>query len=523
MSEQTKLLRERIASGSAPKLRPMDAKDVVVGKDVLELLSSAMYVDPMSVFREYVQNAADAIDEARRLGALGPAEDGRIDIKFDTPSRSVSICDNGTGIRWDDFAKRLTRVGASFKRGEQARGFRGVGRLAGLGYAQELVFRSRASGESQASEMRWDCKKLRALLRSREETDLSDLIAQVVTYGKVDAAGSPERFFEAEMRGVVRLKADRLMDPTAIEDYLGQVAPVPFSEDFPFAKDIAARLDGLVDVGNLQIYVDGKTKPVHRPHEDGFSLDETRVAKYSNIEFFDLPATDGGIAAVGWVLHHDYEGAVPSAARVKGLRLRVGNVQVGDGVLLEELFAESRFNSWSVGEIHVLDRRIVPNGRRDHFEQNTHYANLLNYLAPVAREISKRCRNGSVRRKLLKDFKMHQAAGEERLAILRQGAVALSRRETLIRESWETKDRLERIAASPMLLPADGEDMNVVLTDYQGALTTIESDLEDTEPLAAIAAEKRPMYEHMFELIYSCSTNRVAAKALIDRILERIV
>ena len=33
-----------------------------IGKDILELLSSSMYVDPLSIYPEYVQNAADAID-----------------------------------------------------------------------------------------------------------------------------------------------------------------------------------------------------------------------------------------------------------------------------------------------------------------------------------------------------------------------------------------------------------------------------------------------------------------------------
>ncbi len=41
---------------------------VVVGKDILELLSSAMYVDPLTIYREYIQNAADAIDQARHVG-----------------------------------------------------------------------------------------------------------------------------------------------------------------------------------------------------------------------------------------------------------------------------------------------------------------------------------------------------------------------------------------------------------------------------------------------------------------------
>jgi len=45
----------------------LEPNDVVVGKDVLELVSSAMYVDPMTIYREYIQNAANAIDEARRM------------------------------------------------------------------------------------------------------------------------------------------------------------------------------------------------------------------------------------------------------------------------------------------------------------------------------------------------------------------------------------------------------------------------------------------------------------------------
>jgi hypothetical protein len=30
------------------------------------------------------------------------------------------------------------------------------------------------------------------------------------------------------------------------------------------------------------------------------------------------------------------------------------------------------------------------------------------------------------------------------------------------------------------------------------------------------------MYEHLIGLIYECSANRIAAKALVDRILDRI-
>src|SRR3546814_860847 len=122
--------------------------NVVIGRDVLELISSAMYIDPMTIYREYVQNATDAIDDAKRKGLLKTDEPGRVDIAVDHASRSVRIRDNGCGVAWREFARKLTALGASTKRGTQARGFRGVGRLAGLGYAQELIFRSRVAGET---------------------------------------------------------------------------------------------------------------------------------------------------------------------------------------------------------------------------------------------------------------------------------------------------------------------------------------------------------------------------------------
>lgn len=39
-----------------------------IGKTVLETLTSGMYDDARFIFREYVQNAVDQIDEAVRLG-----------------------------------------------------------------------------------------------------------------------------------------------------------------------------------------------------------------------------------------------------------------------------------------------------------------------------------------------------------------------------------------------------------------------------------------------------------------------
>ena len=57
----------------------------------------------------------------------------------------------------------------------------------------------------------------------------------------------------------------------------------------------------------------------------------------------------------------------------------------------------------------VIDPRIVPNGRRDHFEQNVHFNNILTHLAPFAQEISRKCRTSSIQRKWARDFELRES------------------------------------------------------------------------------------------------------------------
>ncbi len=496
---------------------------VIVGKDVLELVSSAMYVDPMTVYREYVQNAADAVDAARATGALAGNEPGRVEIAVEPATRTVRIRDNGCGVPFPDFGRRLTALGASAKRGTAARGFRGVGRLAGLGYAQELVFRSRTPGEAKVSELRWDCRRLKAALREAgEDTGLADLIRSVTTLARVEIVDAPERFFEVEMKGVVRLRNDRLMSPTAIGEYLSQVAPVPFSPEFCFGAEITSSLSRHFDLGALDIRIDDAAEMLYRPHRDRFTLADKASVSFDGLSLIEIPAIDGEMAAVGWVLHHEYEGAVPSGTLVKGLRLRAGNVQVGGHALLEELFPEPRFNAWAVGEVHVIDRRIVPNGRRDHFEQNAHFHNLLNHLTPTARDIARRCRTSSVRRKWEREFDLLTIAAEEELAVIAQGSVSRSGRERLALRAEQTLLKMSKVAGMDIL--ADGERLRAAHIDQlRSRLGGLMNDAAAvSSPLARLPDDQRLAYEQFFSLVYECSANRAAAKALIDRIMVRL-
>ncbi|MEO5375341.1 MAG: ATP-binding protein [Alphaproteobacteria bacterium] len=502
----------------------MKDRDVLIGKDILELLSSAMYVDPLTVYREYVQNAADALEAAAEAGlAPEPASHG-VSISIDPQTRTIRIRDTGVGVRQKDFATRMTAIGTSPKRGTGVRGFRGVGRLAGLGYCRELIFRSRGGAGETVQEIRWDCAKLKTLLRSAEyQCGLGRLITDIIRLGETETLpGHPERFFEVEMSGIVRHRNDVLLDADTVSEYLSQVAPVPFAEEFFFAAEIDAFLSRHADPGNVKIRVNGSA-PLTRPHRDAFDADDGKPDTFTDVEFLELPGHDGGIAAAGWLLHHSYRGAIPNRALVKGLRFRSGNIQVGGHNLAEDLFPEPRFNSWAVGEIHVVDRRILPNGRRDHYEESVHLSSLWNHLAPIGRDVAKRCRNSSVRRKWLREFEIHEAAAREKLDILAQGTLGEAARKGMVSDIDRTIAPMAKIAE---MVELAGEAMTVFkprIEKLREELDTLAARAPAESPLARLPDDKRAIYEHFFDLVYQCSSNRIAAKALIDRIIPKIL
>ena len=496
---------------------------VVIGKDVLELVSSAMYIDPMTVYREYIQNAADAVDAARAMGTLSNAEAGQVDISVDPATRTVKIRDNGCGIPAGQFGQKLTALGASSKRGSSTRGFRGVGRLAGLAYAQELLFRSRCHGETEISEVRWDCGQLKSVLRdTSDDMGIAELIREVTTFVQVKDDTCPAHFFEVEMRGIIRLRDDRLISPKAICEYLSQVAPAPFAPEFSFGKELSQVLSKHVDLGELEIRINEADVPLYRPHRDQMGLPDCEGIKFSHVDLIEIPSVDDGLAAIAWVLHHDYEGALLNGLLVKGLRVRTGNIQVGGHRLMEELFPEPRFNSWSVGEVHVFDRRIIPNGRRDQFEANVHYYNLLNHLSPAARDIVRRCRTSSTKRKQEKEFEFCAQTIVELIQVIIQGSTSREKRRQLALSAEQNLLRMAQMARKDVF-SEEAEVMNQRIKNLRLQLNSAQNNGEiTTTPLMQLPKEKRGTYQHFFDLIYECSSNRMAAKALVDRILLKL-
>lgn len=380
--------------------------DIVIGKDILELLANAMYIDPLTIYREYIQNAADSIDEARSSGLS--IDDPNIEIFLDHKSRTVRIRDNGESIPNLDFVKRITAIGASHKRGTELRGFRGVGRLSGLGYCHELIFRGKAEGDTKIIEVTWNSRALKEKMRDANYAGgLIDIIREIVSYKEIPGAEKEYRFFEVELHRVTRLKNDLLMNEQAIRSYLSQVAPVPFHPEFSFGEEIQSFLTKHGIRPPIRIELNDNAGPIFHRARNSIEFNPRLTDNLRRVDTFEIMGDEGEVAAFGWVADHAYMGAIPKRLGLGGIRLRAGNIQVGDESLLAPLYPEQRFASWAIGDIHVSSRRIIPNARRDDFEHTTHYLKLQADLGIRATELAHVIRTRSQQRQRLRNVQIH--------------------------------------------------------------------------------------------------------------------
>lgn len=364
----------------------------------MSLITAGMYSNPLALYREYIQNAADA------AGIGGYERRATVKVDIDTSGRRIRIYDNGPGMSHQAATRALVPIAQSQKTRGIQRGFRGIGRLAGLAFAESVTFTTRADGDEMVTRITWDGRKLRSGKSAIGETDRR--IGECVHIETLAAQQFPEHFFEVDINGVGRHVASLVLNREIVRAYIGEVCPVPFSPEFPFASEVESLLRNDAHMQKLNVMFQGEVVPVTKRYGKSIPFANNRESCFTELEAIRIPALDGErTAAVGWIAHSPYLGAIPKGAGIRGIRARCGDIQVGDERAFDSLFKEERFNRWCVGEIHILDPRIVPNGRRDYFELGPHVRHLENQLSPVVQNISGRCRNASLdrnrKRKLL--------------------------------------------------------------------------------------------------------------------------
>lgn len=142
-----------------------------------------------------------------------------------------------------------------------------------------------------------------------------------------------------------------------------------------------------------------KSTPIYKSYKDEFIVDKGKniTDTVQDITILKIPNDSNNLTAIGWLAKTNYMGSIYDKA-VKGIRLRKGNILIGDHQTLNIVFKDARFNGWSIGEIFAIDKMLVPNARRDNFEKNPAYFALFEQLMTVAAGITKDIRVASLKR-----------------------------------------------------------------------------------------------------------------------------
>ena len=169
-----------------------------------------------------------------------------------------------------------------------------------------------------------------------------------------------------------------------------------------------------------------------------------------------------------------------------------------------------------MGELHILDHRIVPNARRDYFEPGPHLRNLENHLLPILRGIGEKCRAASAARNRTRKALSALSNIEETYELAISGYLAASDAKALAQDGLE---QLPSIRAAVLKLNLgtqyierlDGVGRRLLEFDSQN----------NPSPLDGIRLPNRVAYQQMFQAIARVASSPRAARDLMEAVVTQ--
>lgn len=324
----------------------------------------SMYPDAKVFYREYVQNAYDAIVEATRKGVLPAVKDGNISININTTERYISILDNGIGISVADVPKFLLNIADGNKDGITTAGQYGIGRLVGARYCKKLIFKTSTIGEEKYSEVIFDTDLAQKIIHDKNDhSTATEVIARItsINYGDENI---DDHYFEVKMEDV-DTSYKELLKPNVIKEYLQEVAPIDYELEF---KNILYKnclptdfIELDKNIKNVRLSIN-EDKDIRRRY--GLKIDGTGD-EINALQFFKINDEQYGDLGWGWFAITKFSKEIPSTDKNRCIRLRKQNIQIGDSKVLNKFFKQGRGNNYFYGEIHATHKNLRPDSARD--------------------------------------------------------------------------------------------------------------------------------------------------------------
>lgn len=360
----------------------MEGYKCKVGKGLLKICMGDNYTDATVVFREYVQNAIDAIYKAEELGIISPTDNY---VSININNGNVQIMDRGIGVKSDEIGPTLVDLGNSTKTNSDI-GQYGIGRLSGANWCDKIIFETSYYGESTRSILTFDSKLARKLVQEKDSQDCGDVMDEV-TSCIFENEVEEQHYFRVTLENV----KEELRDEETIKSYLSFIAPVPYDENF---YDDCQKKAFLKYPEFKELSMKEKTckvhlndKPVVKPYASYIYIGNEPL-KITPPTFFKITDEDFGDLAWGWYSINEEARQMGEGVNYKGLRLRAKNMAVGSQDYLIGCFKNPTDANYVIGEVFVMHEGIQPTGSRDGIKSSKEYTELEIRLKKKCKEIN---------------------------------------------------------------------------------------------------------------------------------------
>lgn len=360
----------------------MEGYKCKVGKGLLKICMGDNYTDATVVFREYVQNAIDAIYQAEEAGIISNTENY---VSINIENGDVEIMDRGIGVKSQDIGPVLVDLGNSQKSNTDI-GQYGIGRLSGANWCDKVIFETSYKGEPTRSILTFDSQLARTLVSENNTQECSDVMDKVTTLQE-EKEEADDHYFRVKLINV----KDELRNEETIRNYLSFIAPVPYEENFyddcqkkafitfPEFKEYTK------NEKTCKVHLNGK--PVVKPYRSTIYIGNDSV-KITPPSFFKLSDEDFGDLAWGWYSINEEARQMGEGVNYKGLRLRAKNMAVGNQDYLISSFKNATDANYVIGEVFIIHEGIQPTGSRDGIKSSKEYQEFLMRLKSKCKEIN---------------------------------------------------------------------------------------------------------------------------------------
>ena len=193
---------------------------------------------------------------------------------------------------------------------------------------------------------------------------VDDVLTETVSFSENPVKEKGTHYFKVEMLDIPDLY-DELYTLTEIKEYLSFVAPVSYDIPWRFKKQIHLHAQNLGQpIQEYHVKVDGE--PVLKKYKPSFTTSKGEDT-ITEIDFKDFYDPEGKLSAWLWFGISRFQGVLKQENAMRGIRLRMQNIQIGSDDALQKLFKEDRGQHYFVGEVFAITRDLIPNSQRDYF------------------------------------------------------------------------------------------------------------------------------------------------------------